>query len=109
MMGFWGSVSTLIEGSGLPEVLEEYFGPNAIQHVMTGKSILRALRGHILVDAVLGVTLVSPLTSENCAFQSVVPFKLSLEETESIQQAYDNVFADRLPENLECALLEKLK
>jgi hypothetical protein len=41
MMGFLGSVSTLMEGSGLPEALEEYFGPNAIQHVMTGKSIFK--------------------------------------------------------------------
>ena len=49
MMSFAASIGSLMDGSGLSEGMEAIFGGNAVKHIMSGKVISRALRGHILV------------------------------------------------------------
>ena len=46
LMSYLGSIGTLMAGSGLSEALETCFGPNAVIHMLGGKAIARALRGH---------------------------------------------------------------
>ena len=46
-------------GSGLQETLELIYAPNAVVHMMSGKAIARAIRGHFLVDAALNALLVN--------------------------------------------------
>ena len=46
-------------GSGLVDVLELLYARNTISHMMTGKAVSRAVRGHLLVDAVLNTILVA--------------------------------------------------
>ncbi|KAG8175315.1 hypothetical protein JTE90_013647 [Oedothorax gibbosus] len=41
------------------EVLEEKYDSNAVLHMMTGKAISRAIRGHLLVDAALSTLLMA--------------------------------------------------
>lgn len=53
MMSFVGSIGQMMKGSGLEEALETVYGPNAVNHMMSGKAISRALRGHFLVEAAL--------------------------------------------------------
>lgn len=53
MMSFVGSIGQMMKGSGLEEALETIYGPNAVNHMMSGKAISRALRGHFLVEAAL--------------------------------------------------------
>ena len=56
-MSFLGSIGHLMSGSGLSEVLETVFASNAVGHMMTGKSVSRAVRGHMLVDTALNAMM----------------------------------------------------
>ena len=64
-MSFAGSIAFLMSGSGLAESLETCYGKNTIKHMLTGKAIARALRGHVLVEAVLVETLMRPFLMIN--------------------------------------------
>ena len=44
--------------SGLQEVLELVYAKKAVGHMLTGKAVARAFRGHFLVDATLNTLLV---------------------------------------------------
>ena len=50
-MSFLGSVGHLMAGSGLSQILECIYA--SVEHLMSGKAISRAVRGHLLVDRVL--------------------------------------------------------
>ena len=58
-MSFLGTIGDLMAGSGLQERLEVVFAGNAVRHMLTGKAISRAVRGHMLVDAALNSILVA--------------------------------------------------
>ena len=47
-----GTIGHLMTGSGLKEILELIYAPQAVEHIFTGKAISRAARAHLLVDAV---------------------------------------------------------
>ena len=46
-------------GFGLREVLELIYASNAVDHILTGKAISRAVRAHLIVDAALNALLYS--------------------------------------------------
>ena len=46
-------------GSRLKELLELIYAPNAVDHILTGQAVSRAVREHILLDAVLNALLLS--------------------------------------------------
>ena len=71
MMSFMGSIGSMMKGSGLEEALETVYGPNAVTHMMSGKAVSRALRGHFLVEAAL----------VNKLMMSVLPCKLNGNDT----------------------------
>ena len=48
-----GSIRRLMAGSDLQQLLEVAFAPIAVVHMLTGKSVSRAIPGHFLSDAVL--------------------------------------------------------
>ncbi|KAK6176042.1 hypothetical protein SNE40_014404 [Patella caerulea] len=52
-MSFLGSIGRLMSGSGLKELLELIYAPNAVTHMMTGKAVSRAVRAFMLVDTAL--------------------------------------------------------
>lgn len=43
-----GAIGTLMDGSGLKDILGTIFGQNAAALIMSGKTVQRALRGHLL-------------------------------------------------------------
>ncbi|XP_028513958.1 uncharacterized protein LOC114574747 [Exaiptasia diaphana] len=57
IMSFTGSIGHLMAGSGLREIIEIIYAPNAVDHVLSGKAISRAVRAHLIVDAVLNCLL----------------------------------------------------
>ena len=59
MMSFIGSISHLMKGSGISEVLGTVYGSNAVEHMISGKAVSRALRGHFLVLSALNTKLLS--------------------------------------------------
>ena len=52
-MNLMGAIGTLLDGSGIKEILGTIYGANAVQHIMTGKAVQRAVRGHLLLDQCL--------------------------------------------------------
>ena len=60
-MSFLGSIGHLMTVSGLQELLELIYTPNAVDHIITGKAVSRPVRTHILLDAVLNALLSDPL------------------------------------------------
>ena len=64
LMSFLGSIGTLMSGSGIMDVFEACYEPNAIIHMMSGKAYARALRGHLLLEAALAVKLMNLVVSK---------------------------------------------
>ena len=58
-MSFLGSIGHIMAGSGLQELLECIYASNAVGHMMSGKAISRAVRGHLLVSGALNAILMS--------------------------------------------------
>jgi hypothetical protein len=58
-MSFLGSIGHTMAGSGLQEVLECIYADNAVIHMLSGKAISRAVRGHIIISGVLNSMLMS--------------------------------------------------
>ena len=59
-----------MQSSGLFEILENIYSSNTIQHMMTGKAVSRAVRGHLIVDCALNIIMLSnmidiPILHEN--------------------------------------------
>ena len=64
-MNLLGAIGTLMSGSGLSNILQQVFAENAVVHVLSGKAVSRAFRGHLIIDTCLNSLLFSLLKSEN--------------------------------------------
>ncbi|CAC5381110.1 unnamed protein product [Mytilus coruscus] len=58
-MSFVGGIGHLMEGSGITELLETVYAPNAATHITSGKAIARAVRGRFLIDTALTSIILS--------------------------------------------------
>ncbi len=56
-MSFLGSIGHLMIGTGLQECLETTYGSNSVIHMLSGKSVQRAVRGHFLVNTALNALI----------------------------------------------------
>ena len=56
----------LTAGSGLQKCLEVVIAQNSVTHVLTGKAIARAVRGHFLADAILIAELYRVRVATKC-------------------------------------------
>ncbi|KAL2082773.1 hypothetical protein ACEWY4_022591 [Coilia grayii] len=72
LMNVLGAIGTLMKGTGLNEILGVIYGANAITHMMTGKSVQRAFRGHLLVDKCLSHMILSEMPNDNPEFAPLV-------------------------------------
>jgi hypothetical protein len=79
-MSFLGSIGNLMAGSGLQELLEIVYASNTVSHMLTGKAVSRAVRGHMLVDAALSTIIIAD------AYNVPVPTKY----TECTDEDMDN-------------------
>ncbi len=57
LMSFLSSIGHFMDGSGLREVLDLIYAENTTPHLLSGKAITRAIRGHIIVESALHVVL----------------------------------------------------
>ncbi|CAC5415899.1 unnamed protein product [Mytilus coruscus] len=48
-MSFLGSIGNIMSGSGLADLMETVYAPNAVSYMLTGKAVARAVRGHFLI------------------------------------------------------------
>ena len=58
-MSFLGCIGHLMAASGLQELLELIYASNAVVHMLTGKAIARAARGHLIVNAALNALVLA--------------------------------------------------
>ncbi len=58
-MSFLGCIGHLMAASGLQELLELIYAPNAVVHMLTGKAIALAVRGHLIVNAALNALVLA--------------------------------------------------
>ena len=58
-MSFLGCIGYLMHESGLKETLETIYTPNAVTHMLSGKAVSLAVRGHFIVDSALNALLIS--------------------------------------------------
>ena len=62
-MNLLGAIGILLEDRGLKNILELAYGENVVVH-LTGRSVQRALRGHLLVDKCLHQMIVKSVIEE---------------------------------------------
>ena len=65
-MSFLVYTRRLAAGSGLQQLLEVVFAQNSVTHMLTGKAIARAVRGHFLADSVLNAELYRARVATKC-------------------------------------------
>ena len=108
LMNVLGAIGTLMQGTGLTYILEEIYGENAVKHIMSGKSVQRAFRGHLLVEKSLNGLLVSKVIDCDPEFAAVVH---ACEQTYNSLLAGDNSVDSILSEhtNMAKTKLEELK
>ena len=63
LMNLLGAIGTLMDGSGIKDILQTGYGKNAVQYMMTGKAVQRTLRGHILLDQCIAQQVMSKAIS----------------------------------------------
>ena len=70
-MNFLGCIGHIMSGTGLAEILELVYATNAVSHILTGKAVARALRGHMLVDTAIHSLLCPQNEEENATVASI--------------------------------------
>ena len=74
-------------GRGLQELLEVIFARNTVAHILSGKAVARAIRGHLLLDSVLHTILLCNLFESKLSLSSdKVPVELA-----AIADLYDDL------------------
>lgn len=61
LMSFLGSIGYIMDGSGLREAFYCIYAQASVEKVLTGHAFSRAVRGHILIQAILADTIISSL------------------------------------------------
>jgi hypothetical protein len=57
LMSFLGSIGTVMGGSGIEDALQVIYGTDTVSHMLSGRAVSRAIRGHFLLDSALSVLL----------------------------------------------------
>lgn len=97
LMSFVGSIGCFMDGSGLECALQTIYGENSVKHMMYGKAIARAIRGHIFVDSALNLNI-----------QKLAIDKLSSTEINEIEDHCEKVFNKEInASEVSCNALEK--
>ena len=70
-MNLLGAIGTLMDDTGLTNIMEVVYGDNASIQLMTGKSVHRSFRGYLLVNNCRNNMIVSAIVNENPEFASL--------------------------------------
>ena len=96
-MNLLGCIGVIMENSGLTDVLEQIYGENTVQHMLTRKAYSRALIGHLIVDTALNTLIVDG-------------FKLTVDSSTELLQHSNEMYQQFLkgsitPEEIETSCL----
>jgi hypothetical protein len=92
-MSFLGAIGHLMTDTGLKEVLQTVFADTTVPHMLNGKALSRAIRGHMLTETALTALIVS------MTFDIDIP-RLG-KEPESRQQTEETELTSSDAENVE--------
>ena len=81
LMSFLSCIGYFMEDSGIETALQTVYGENSVKHMMSGKAIARALRGHFIVDSALMMKLHHKLLTEEIEDEAVQQYKIQIENT----------------------------
>ena len=56
-MSFFGSIGTIMDGSGISAMFQTIYGKNATKHILSEKATALATRAHILAENALLIKL----------------------------------------------------
>ena len=71
-MNVLGDIGTLMDGTELKGIMDTVYGENAVIHIMSGKAVQWAFRGHLLVDQYLICQIVAKIMEDEPGFQDQV-------------------------------------
>ena len=94
LMSFLGSIGYFMADSGIETALQTVYGENAVKHMLSGKAIARALRGHFIVDSALTMKLHQKLVVEEIKEDSIQQFKMNEDDLLEIENACSQVYEE---------------
>ena len=103
LMSFYGSIGTIMAGSGIDKLFENIYGQNAVKHMLSGKVVARANKARILTESALLIKLQQIALSEN-SNNGVNNVNL-----EDIQMLYKTVLSKVEDVDLEIPAMQALK
>ena len=83
MTSFLGSLGSLMNGAGSSELLTTVYGESSVTHILSRKTISRALRAHVLVHAALMGKII----------EAVLPDQQTSNLTENAEPEEDDSFS----------------
>ena len=108
LMSFLGNIGTSMKGSGFSESMKVLYGENAVQHIVSGKAIARALRGNFLLQSAFRLQIIRLLQHKEMRSEEDLNTLKSLHENFIHDKCHDeNLVNFEIIEKLNCAL-EKL-
>ena len=108
LMSFLGSIGTSMKGSGFSECVQVKYGENAVQLIVSGKAIARALRGHFLLQSALRLHIIRLLQQEEMISEEDLNILKSLHEHFIDEKSHgENIINCEITETLNYTL-EKL-
>ena len=103
-MNFLGSIDTSMKGPGFSECMQVVYGENAVQHIVSGKAIARALRGHFLLQSALRLQIIRFLQQEEMISEEDLNTLKSFHENFIDGKSHDeNIINCEIKEKLNCA------
>jgi hypothetical protein len=91
IMSFLGSIGSIMAGSGLIDALQCCYGPIAVSHMMTGKAVARALRGHFLSESALVVLLLTDVVNCTVVGENSEGLAFNSSDAIELEQLYMNI------------------
>ena len=85
-MLFFGSIGTIMDGSGISAMFQTIYGENATKHILSGKATSRAARAHILAESALLIKLQEMVLNDSDNAIDIDAIKNLYESVVSIKQ-----------------------
>ena len=99
-MSFLGSIGHLMAGTGLEELLGTIYAPNTVGHMLSGKAVARAMRGHQLVDTALSAMLLTEAYPEAQSLEESqatrVDVNISHNDLQLMAEVFDKLVAQEI-------------
>ena len=86
IMSFFGSIGTIMDGSGFSAMFQTIYGENATKHILSGKATARATRAHILAESALLIKLQEVVLNDSDNAIDIDAIKNLYESVVSIKQ-----------------------